>query len=51
MKLYKTLMQNLLSKGCTFTDFENFEFAEKQVLLRHDIDFSLSDALAMAEAR
>ena len=46
---YQTLLKNISSKGWNFsTDWEIID-KKKNILLRHDIDFSIEDALITAE--
>lgn len=48
MNLYKKFLGSMLFNKAKITDFHSFSFEPGEVLLRHDIDFSLSDALDMA---
>ncbi len=45
---YSCLMNSFLSSGYKFTDYENINPAEKNIISRHDIDFSMGAALKMA---
>ncbi|MDA7768605.1 hypothetical protein N8936_00750 [Porticoccaceae bacterium] len=47
---YKSLLQSFLQKGFCFRKFEEFNVDEKsQVILRHDVDFSIDMAVQMAD--
>ena len=50
IELYKNLINSFLKKGYIFKNFENFEKDKtSQVILRHDVDFSLDCALEIAK--
>lgn len=50
-KSYVKLIQTILSKGFLFVDLESFDpdSANKQVILRHDVDYSPQKALELAK--
>lgn len=46
---YRTLLRQLRDHGYAFTDYHCYESEPRCVILRHDIDQSLADALRLAE--
>lgn len=48
--VYCDLVQTLVARGYTLTDFDTFDRSKPHLLLRHDVDLCLSRAVAMAEA-
>ena len=46
---YRTLLQAFLDKNYTFCGFSDLDPSARHVLLRHDVDFSTSAALTIAQ--
>ncbi len=46
---YIGLLHLLREKGYVFTNYFSYEKEKKCVILRHDIDFSLDDAVRLSE--
>lgn len=46
---YETMLKKLMDRGYVFRDYQNWNEAEKTVILRHDIDFSLKKAVYLSE--
>lgn len=46
---YTALLKNLNSKGYHFTNYNSWQGAERSVILRHDVDYSLEKAVLLSE--
>lgn len=49
LKAYASLINTIRSNGYVITDYMNYGKYEKSVIIKHDVDMSLSRALAFAE--
>ncbi|CAM5183404.1 Polysaccharide deacetylase OS=Ureibacillus acetophenoni OX=614649 GN=SAMN05877842_104127 PE=4 SV=1 [Ureibacillus acetophenoni] len=49
IEVYRRLIELLKNKGYTFCLYDEADHHEKTVILRHDVDFTLSKAVEMAE--
>lgn len=46
---YRTILSKVVDKGYVFSQYDNYEDNEKSVILRHDVDMSITDAKKFAE--
>lgn len=46
---YENLLENIKDKGYQFKNYRNWQEAEKTVILRHDVDYSLKKAVEFSE--
>lgn len=49
LETYMKLLKKIKDKRYIFVDYKNWMEVDKSVILRHDIDFSLKDAMKMSE--